>query len=611
MADPISVIGAVGAICNIIDVVGKVTLAVNDLREKWKDADLTFLSLASQLTALRIALTKIQEWMDSDLQVIHHQLVMDLDVSLSCCKVLVDKIDTLLSEIGRATNTPLDFNGKAKLIFGNRNLNDVQKLLERQTSALTLLLTACNCKTLADQQHLLEKPKMRKALDRAKSDSASLLVHHGTASIVSKFSDNMSKISAVFDFDQEIFSTPTYQRVLHRSWRDSLKIQRAQRRRTHNPTLGAVPEGSQQDVVDEPAKDEAVTGSGKHLNVLVFGNDPHARCQLVNMMRMTHHDDYIIQNAGVLRLAVIENLIDNAKNLIVGVMEVPEGLQPATRQACDYLWNYCLNPNPDEPLEKRVAEMIDVLLEDPRVKAIRQLELNSAFETLESSYYFFDRRQSIASPDYVPHEMDVLMARTTLTGIYDVQVPVGGHTMSLYNIVKRWETVSSRVPADITSIVYIVDITRYAAPPTTRLYANALEEDVQKFKQHLTWRLPSNCSIMLVFNKFQKFTHMIPRTSPSKHFKDYTGGENVLEVYAYILQLFRDVIPDGVASFHFKMDPYDKSIAGPLAKTILGAGQQKETINTGVVGRKADVRPVTNLVPIRWVPGLYRQRSST
>ena len=144
MADPISIIGAVGAIANIIDVVSKSIKYINDLRGQWKEADLTFLSLAAQLTALRAALRKIQEWKENDLRDSHHQLVMDLDVSISCCKLLVTKVDMLLSELLEISDKPLEFSSKMKLIFGSRNIDDVQKLIERQTSALTLLLTACN-----------------------------------------------------------------------------------------------------------------------------------------------------------------------------------------------------------------------------------------------------------------------------------------------------------------------------------------------------------------------------------------------------------------------------------------------------------------------------------
>jgi hypothetical protein len=144
MADPISIIGTFGAAANIIDVVGKTISTIRELRDEWKDADLTFLSLAAQLTALKAALTKIKEWMENELGDPHHQLVMDLDVSMSCCRMLIGKIDLLLSKLHQTADRTLDFSSKVKLVFGNKHINDVQKLIERQTNTLNLLLTACN-----------------------------------------------------------------------------------------------------------------------------------------------------------------------------------------------------------------------------------------------------------------------------------------------------------------------------------------------------------------------------------------------------------------------------------------------------------------------------------
>ena len=144
MADAISIIGTVGAVANIIDVVDKTISTFCDLQNKWKEADLTFLSLVAQLTALRAALTKIKQWADNDLGDPHYQLVMDLDISMSCCRMLIGKIDVLLSELHQTADETLDFSSKVKLVFRSKNIDDVQKLIEQQTSALTLLLTACN-----------------------------------------------------------------------------------------------------------------------------------------------------------------------------------------------------------------------------------------------------------------------------------------------------------------------------------------------------------------------------------------------------------------------------------------------------------------------------------
>lgn len=144
MADPIVVIGTTGAIANIIHVVSKAIIAVHNFQGRWKEADLAFLSLVTQLTALRAALTKIKEWSDSESSESEYQLTMDLDVALSCCGLLISKLDTFLQDLDQTTDQPLDFRGKVKFVFGTRDLEDVQKMIGRQVSALTLLLTACN-----------------------------------------------------------------------------------------------------------------------------------------------------------------------------------------------------------------------------------------------------------------------------------------------------------------------------------------------------------------------------------------------------------------------------------------------------------------------------------
>jgi hypothetical protein len=144
MAEALAVLGGLGSIFSIVDVISKVIGIISDLRAKWDDADLTLLSLASQLTALRAASAKIQEWIDQDLQDAHHQLIMDLDVSVSCYRLLISRIESFFTDLAQLTEKPLDLRNKFKVVFGSAGPESVQRLLERQASALTLLLAACN-----------------------------------------------------------------------------------------------------------------------------------------------------------------------------------------------------------------------------------------------------------------------------------------------------------------------------------------------------------------------------------------------------------------------------------------------------------------------------------
>jgi hypothetical protein len=77
MADPISIIGAAGAIANIIAVLAKTVSTLHELHNQWKQADFALVNLISQLTALRAGLDKIQEWINNDIVEQHHQLIID------------------------------------------------------------------------------------------------------------------------------------------------------------------------------------------------------------------------------------------------------------------------------------------------------------------------------------------------------------------------------------------------------------------------------------------------------------------------------------------------------------------------------------------------------
>jgi hypothetical protein len=144
MAEVAAVIGTIGAVCNVVDVTSKTISLIADIRSKWKTADLALLSLTSQLTALRAALTEIQRWLESNTEDVHHQLTMHLDVALACCRLLACELEASFSRLDASTDNPLSVTGKLRVVAGGRSADDIQKLIKHQTSSSMLLLTACN-----------------------------------------------------------------------------------------------------------------------------------------------------------------------------------------------------------------------------------------------------------------------------------------------------------------------------------------------------------------------------------------------------------------------------------------------------------------------------------
>ena len=142
MADPF--LSTATSIVGIIDLLARTTSRLGELKERWRQADFVFINLIAQLSALKAALNKLQGWIDAEMDDAHHLLVMDLEASITFCQMLVNRIDSEISDLHESAENGLSSQSKLKLIIRNGTLEELQKMVERQTSALTLLLMACN-----------------------------------------------------------------------------------------------------------------------------------------------------------------------------------------------------------------------------------------------------------------------------------------------------------------------------------------------------------------------------------------------------------------------------------------------------------------------------------
>ena len=140
MADPVTIIGTAGAAANVLSTLTSTIETFHKLCLEWRNADFTFLNLIAQLTALRAAVNKIQDWILAETEA-HPQLNMDLDLSLYCCYTLIDKMNSKISGLC-ADDRRMSLASKLKLLFDGKSMDSMQKMIERQTNALTLLLAA-------------------------------------------------------------------------------------------------------------------------------------------------------------------------------------------------------------------------------------------------------------------------------------------------------------------------------------------------------------------------------------------------------------------------------------------------------------------------------------
>jgi guanine nucleotide-binding protein G(i) subunit alpha len=73
---------------------------------------------------------------------------------------------------------------------------------------------------------MLEKTSTRKIFKRVKDDTSSLYIQRDSTSIYSRCTDNLSKISKMFEFDRELFISKVYAKVLRGSLKATVENMR-------------------------------------------------------------------------------------------------------------------------------------------------------------------------------------------------------------------------------------------------------------------------------------------------------------------------------------------------------------------------------------------------
>lgn len=115
------------------------------------------------------------------------------------------------------------------------------------------------------QKSLLEKASSRKTFKKVAADSASLLAHRDSSSLLSYYTDNHSKWSVVFDFDREVLGSKAYERAV----RSALKTV-VWKRRKDLEELEAHSRAKQSIIIDKILNDHKMKEQGKG-KLLLFG----------------------------------------------------------------------------------------------------------------------------------------------------------------------------------------------------------------------------------------------------------------------------------------------------------------------------------------------------
>jgi hypothetical protein len=142
---PVTVFTAAASATNLIGLLGRTLDNVYAVRHL-PDLDFILPIMVSQLTVWRAALTKIREWaeIESEVEGDHYEILSPLSSILGSCQMLATKVDGGIQEVQKLSTAVGLVTENEDFQTSIAEMGKLQNFMDRQTSTLNLLLTACN-----------------------------------------------------------------------------------------------------------------------------------------------------------------------------------------------------------------------------------------------------------------------------------------------------------------------------------------------------------------------------------------------------------------------------------------------------------------------------------
>ena len=179
-------------------------------------------------------------------------------------------------------------------------------------------------------------------------------------SLSSRCTDNLSKLSVVFAFDSELLASKVYKRALQSSFRARL--------RWPKEDIETMQASKRSKLIDRSLEEDAKYVKDE-IKVLLLGAPGSGKEFIINQLRLACPGLYSERELAMRRFTVYSALIKSAKSLIKALDNSQIQLKlEVNRQHCSFLADFSLDPDPEKPLEARVAKAIYSIWHDPFIR---------------------------------------------------------------------------------------------------------------------------------------------------------------------------------------------------------------------------------------------------
>jgi len=137
--EPSAIVGLCGSCIGIAYRAGKLAHDIHDLRHKFKDVDISLLSVKSQASAIQAVTEILSRWLDNPQVQVDGSLQLQLASILDACEFLLGFIQEHVSKATQSQQK-LGFRSRSKYLWNESSLNGYRDMLQTQVQTLQLIL---------------------------------------------------------------------------------------------------------------------------------------------------------------------------------------------------------------------------------------------------------------------------------------------------------------------------------------------------------------------------------------------------------------------------------------------------------------------------------------
>ncbi|KAF2111029.1 hypothetical protein BDV96DRAFT_650631 [Lophiotrema nucula] len=236
--DPASVVGLVAACASLAKTTAGIAKSLNGLRETYKSAELSILSIAEECGTIELAWRQIQRWANANLAAIDdcESIAEQLQRSIYCGELVMAALE---EELSKATASTSRIARGLKMAWNDKSLAEHQMRIRGQVTSLQLLLQVISLPKREDRSEMLS---VKQFVFKEIEESARSIVPSRLSSRFSYVSSDDASITTAksvalkykpFSFDNDLFTSFVYKR--------NYRVTLSKQQNRHMPFTGPSP----------------------------------------------------------------------------------------------------------------------------------------------------------------------------------------------------------------------------------------------------------------------------------------------------------------------------------------------------------------------------------